>query len=53
MYHNIKVLLWNVTGDDEYDCDVLLWNGSQCANTLWKIMVGKESNSDRKLLNLL
>ena len=26
MDHNIKILLWSMTGDDESECDGLEWN---------------------------
>ena len=53
MYHNIKFLLWIMTGDDGSDCDGLERNVLQLYNMLWNVIGVDESYWDGKELNVL
>ena len=46
MDHNIKVLLWRMTGYDESYCEGLERHVLQIGNTLWNVIVFDESYWD-------
>ena len=50
---NIKVLLWSMTGDDEFGCDGLERKLMQLYKILWNVIRFDESYWDRKELNVL
>ena len=52
MYCNIKVLIWRITGDDEYYYKGLEWNLLQLENVLWNVIGVDESYWYRKELNV-
>ena len=45
---NVGFFLWNMTGDDKSDQDVLEQNGSQHDNKLWNVIDTNELDWDGK-----